>query len=213
LLIVPNVSLVNQTAKAFKQFSNGLVDWDIHTVGGKKGEFDQAKFDKCDMLITTYQSMLNIVPKCLENKLENLIMKSIKKGEEEKRQSDIMNIKRKLANARIMDICSDFSVVCVDECLHPDTMITKSNGDIVKISDIQEGDIVKTTNDNTLEFEDREVDFVHINLSKNNQMYELELDNGETIKITGNHKVKLTSGEYKRVDLLTLDDDILSIYD
>ena len=42
-------------------------------------------------------------------------MKSIKKGEEEKRQSDIMNIKRKLANARIMDICSYFSVVCVDE--------------------------------------------------------------------------------------------------
>jgi superfamily II DNA or RNA helicase len=115
LLIVPNVSLVNQTAKAFKQFSNGLVDWDIHTVGGKKGEFDQVKFDKCDMLITTYQSMLNLVPKCLENKLENLIMKSIKKGEEEKRQSDIMNIKRKLANARIMDICSYFSVVCVDE--------------------------------------------------------------------------------------------------
>jgi len=59
--------------------------------------------------------MLNIVPKCLENKLENLIMKSSKKGEEEKRQSDIMNIKRKLANARIMDICSYFSVVCVDE--------------------------------------------------------------------------------------------------
>jgi len=115
LLIVPNVSLVNQTAKAFKQFSNGLVDWNIHTVGGKKGEFDLDKFENCDMLITTYQSMLNLVPKCLENKLENLIMKRIKKGEEEKRQSDIMNIKRKLANSRLMDICSEFSVVCVDE--------------------------------------------------------------------------------------------------
>jgi len=115
LLIVPNVSLVNQTAKAFKQYSNGLVDWNIHTVGGKKGEFDPVKFAECDMMITTYQSMLNIVPKCLNNKLGNLIMKGIKKGEEEKRQGDIMNIKRKLASAKIMDICSDFSVVCVDE--------------------------------------------------------------------------------------------------
>jgi len=213
LLIVPNVSLVNQTAKAFHQYSNGLVDWNIHCVGGKKGEFDADKFAKCDMLITTYQSMLNLVPKCLDNKLGNLIMKGIKKGEEEKRQTDLMNLKRKLANAKIMDICSDFSVVCVDECLHPDMMITKSNGDIVKICDIQKGDIVKTVNDNTFDIENREVDYIHKNLSKNNQMYELELDNNETVKITGNHKVKLISGEYKRVDLLTLDDDILSIYD
>jgi len=115
LLIVPNVSLVNQTANAFRQYSNGLVDWNIHTVGGKKGEFNADKFAECDMLITTYQSMLNLVPKCLENKLNNLLMKGIKEGEEEKRQSDIMNLKRKLASAKIMDICSDFSVVCVDE--------------------------------------------------------------------------------------------------
>jgi superfamily II DNA or RNA helicase len=115
LLIVPNVSLVNQTAKAFEQYSNGLVKWNIHTVGGKKGEFDHKKFEECDMIITTYQSMLNLVPRCLENRLENLIMKPIKKGEEEKRQSDIMNIKRKLAESKILDMCSDFSVVCVDE--------------------------------------------------------------------------------------------------
>lgn len=115
LIIVPNVSLVNQTAKAFKQYSNGLVDWNIHTVGGKKGEFDPDKFSECDMMITTYQSMLNLVPKCLDTKLGNLLMKGIKKGKEEKRQSDIMNLKRKLSSAKLMDICSDFSVVCVDE--------------------------------------------------------------------------------------------------
>ena len=115
LLIVPNVSLVNQTAKAFQQYSNGLVDWNIHTVGGKKGEFNADKFAECDMLITTYQSMLNLVPKCLDNKLDNLLMKGIKEGEEEKRQKDIMNLKRKLQSAKIMDLCSDFSVVCVDE--------------------------------------------------------------------------------------------------
>ena len=115
LLIVPNVSLVNQTAKAFKQYSNGLVDWNIHTVGGTKGEFDPEKFAECDMLITTYQSMLNLVPKCLDNKLGNLILKRIKQGEEEKRQNDIMNYKRKLNQAKIMDLCSNFSVVNIDE--------------------------------------------------------------------------------------------------
>jgi superfamily II DNA or RNA helicase len=115
LLIVPNVSLVNQTEKAFKQYSNGLVNWNIHCVGGKKGEFNPEKFAECDMMITTYQSMLNLVPKCLENKLDNLIMKGIKKGGEEKRQSDIMNYKRKLAQSKIMNICSEFAVVCVDE--------------------------------------------------------------------------------------------------
>jgi superfamily II DNA or RNA helicase len=115
LLIVPNVSLVTQTAKAFKQYSNGLVDWNIHTIGGKKGEFDPDKFAECDLVITTYQSMLNLVPKCLDNKLGNLIIKGIKKGGEEKRQRDLINLKRKLANAKIMDLCSEFSVVCVDE--------------------------------------------------------------------------------------------------
>lgn len=114
LLIVPNITLVNQTAKAFKQYSNGLVDWNIHTVGGDDS-FDVDKFEQCDMLITTYQSMLNLVPKCIENRLENLILKKIKKGEEEKRQIDIMNTKRKLRDAKLLDLCSNFSVVCIDE--------------------------------------------------------------------------------------------------
>lgn len=115
LLIVPNVSLVNQTAKAFEQYSNGLVTWNIHTVGGKKGEFDPKLFEECDLLITTYQSMLNLVPKCLENKITNAQLKPIKRGEEEKRQSDISNLKKKLKEAQLLDICSSFSVVCVDE--------------------------------------------------------------------------------------------------
>jgi superfamily II DNA or RNA helicase len=115
LLIVPNVSLVNQTAKAFEQYSNGLVDWNIHKIGGPKNGFDLDKFNDCELVITTYQSMLNLVPACLDNKLGNLIMKGIKEGGEEKRQKDLMNLKRKLANAKIMNLCSEFNVVCVDE--------------------------------------------------------------------------------------------------
>jgi intein/homing endonuclease len=42
-------------------------------------------------------------------------------------------------------------------------------------------------------------------------MYEVLLSNGSTIKITGNHKVLLTSGIWKRVDELEIGDVINSI--
>jgi hypothetical protein len=106
---------------------------------------------------------------------------------------------------------SEYDAVIVDECLHPDTLITMSDGSIKKIKDVKEGDIVKTTNDITLEIEDKQVDYIYKNLSKSNQMYELEMEDGRVIKITGNHKVKLNNGVYKRVDELTIDDEILSI--
>lgn len=104
----------------------------------------------------------------------------------------------------------DFDTVIVDECLHPDTMISMSDGTSKKISDVKSGDLVLTTNDDTLEIESKEVDFVYHNLSKGNQMFELEMEDGTILKVTGNHKVKLVTGEYKRVDALTLDDEILN---
>jgi hypothetical protein len=103
-----------------------------------------------------------------------------------------------------------FDTVIVDECLHPDTMISMADGTFKKIKDVNAGDLVLTTNDDTLEIESREVDFVYRNLSKGNQMYELELEDGSALKVTGNHKVKLVTGEYKRVDQLNLNDEILS---
>jgi intein/homing endonuclease len=104
----------------------------------------------------------------------------------------------------------EFGAVVVDECLHPDSIVTMADGSKKKISEVKEGDWVKTTNDNTLQIENRKVDYIYKNLSKGNQMYELEMEDGSSIKITGNHKVKLSSGIYKRVDELTESDDILS---
>lgn len=104
----------------------------------------------------------------------------------------------------------EFDAVVVDECLHPDTLITMSDGSKKKICEVKEGDWVKTTNDNNLKVENRQVDFVYKNLSQDNQMFEIEMEDGSIIKITGNHKVKLTNGIYKRVDELTEDDDILN---
>jgi RNase P/RNase MRP subunit p29 len=108
------------------------------------------------------------------------------------------------------DYFDQFDAVIVDECLHPDTLITMSNGSKKRICEVKKGDWVKTTNDNTLQIENRQVDFVYKNLSQGNQMFEIEMEDGSIIKITGNHKVKLSSGIYKRVDELTEDDDILS---
>lgn len=105
---------------------------------------------------------------------------------------------------------AEFEAVMVDECLHPDTLITMSDGSKKRICEVKEGDWVKTTNDNTLQIEDRQVDFVYKNLSQGNQMFEIEMEDGSIIKITGNHKVKLSNGIYKRVDELTDNDDILS---
>ena len=115
LLIVPNVSLVNQTKNAFEQYSNGLVDWNILAVGGTKNNFDIEEFKKCNLLIITYQSLLNLIPKCIDSRLTNFIMKPIKKGKEEERNSEIVNLKRKLNEAKILNLGSYFSTVCVDE--------------------------------------------------------------------------------------------------
>lgn len=102
----------------------------------------------------------------------------------------------------------DFECVAVDECLHPESIITMGDGSKKKITEINIGDKVKTVNENTMKVEIKEVDTIYRNLSKGNQMYEIETENGKTLKLTGNHKVLLRNGEYKRVDELSLDDDI-----
>lgn len=58
ILIVPKVSLVDQTADAFeKEYQTGLVHWNIHKLGGTN-KFSEKAFSECDLLITTYQSVI-----------------------------------------------------------------------------------------------------------------------------------------------------------
>lgn len=127
LLIVPNISLVNQTAKAFDQYNNGMVKWNIHKIGGSDNDFNLEEFNKCNLLITTYQSLINMVPECIDKRLEKLIKKRVKKDDKDKRAEDITKLKKKLNEAKILDLFSKFKVVCVDEA-------HKSRGD--SISDI-----------------------------------------------------------------------------
>jgi intein/homing endonuclease len=42
-------------------------------------------------------------------------------------------------------------------------------------------------------------------------MYEIEMENGDILKITGNHKVKLIDGSWKKVEELDEYDEILYI--
>jgi len=103
------------------------------------------------------------------------------------------------------------NVLIVDECLHPETEITLFDGSTKKIKDIEIGDLVKTINEETGIIENKPVVKLHHNLNKGEQMYEIEMDNGDVLKITGNHKVKLINGSWKKVEDLKEEDEILYI--
>lgn len=105
----------------------------------------------------------------------------------------------------------DPKVLIVDECLHPDTEITLSDNSKKKIKDIEIGDLVKTINEETGLIENKPVVKLHHNLNKGEQMYEIEMDNGDVLKITGNHKVKLIDGTWKKAEDLNEEDEILYI--
>ena len=109
------------------------------------------------------------------------------------------------------EFLKQFTILIVDECLHPDSMITMGDGSKKPIKEVVVGDIVKTVNEKTKAIENKPVVKLHHNISKNNQMYCLTLENGETVKITGNHKVMLKTGAWKKVEDLNVDDDIIEI--
>lgn len=60
LIIVPKVSLLNQTYEAFDQeYNTGLINLKLMRVGDKF-KFKQKEFDECEILISTYQSLKNL---------------------------------------------------------------------------------------------------------------------------------------------------------
>lgn len=103
-----------------------------------------------------------------------------------------------------------FDCIVVDECLDEESDILMADGNVKKIKDIIPGDMVKTLNEKTNKIEIKPVEKLHINIPSGD-MYEIEMETGEKLKITGNHKV-FTSTGWKRTDELTTDDKIISIY-
>ena len=100
----------------------------------------------------------------------------------------------------------DFNACFNDECLDKDTMVLMADGTEKKISDVKEGEKVYTYNRLTNEKEIHEVEYVYHGLSKGEKLYSLEMEDGTTLKITGNHKV-LTQRGWVRVDELNCDDN------
>lgn len=115
LLIVPNVSLVTQTAEKFELYSkNKKRKWKVHTIGGDD-KFDQKAFEECEILITTYQSLINMTPIILSKRLDDLIRKKVKKGEEDKNKAEIERVKENLKRFSEYDLFKWFKVVNIDE--------------------------------------------------------------------------------------------------
>ncbi|CAB4159518.1 SSL2 DNA or RNA helicases of superfamily II [uncultured Caudovirales phage] len=59
LIIVPNISLVGQTVEKFVMYAQPGKEWNVCPIGGKD-KFSQEKFDKADIVISTYQSLQNL---------------------------------------------------------------------------------------------------------------------------------------------------------
>lgn len=111
---------------------------------------------------------------------------------------------------KTLDYFKGIDIVFVDECLHPDSLIRMTDSTQKKISDVQIGDWVETVNQTTGEIESREVEFVYENLSQED-MYEIETEDGRILRLTGNHKVLTDELVWKRVDELRENDEILDI--
>ena len=109
-------------------------------------------------------------------------------------------------------ILTDIDILLVDECIRKNTLISTIKGDI-KIQNIKIGDFVKSFNKITNKIEYKPVLNTWKNLNKSNsyeEFLEIELENGNIVHLTPNHKVYTDKG-YKRADELSESDNILFI--
>lgn len=59
LVVVPNISLIDQTAEKFEgDYQTGLLTYNILRIGGNN-KYSDKKFLECDMVVSTYQSLKN----------------------------------------------------------------------------------------------------------------------------------------------------------
>jgi hypothetical protein len=117
-----------------------------------------------------------------------------------------------LSDKTDLSILADVKILLVDECIRKNTLISTNRGDI-KIQNINIGDLVKSFNKNTNKIEYKPILNTWKNLNKSNsyeEFLEIELENGNIVHLTPNHKVYTDKG-YKRADELSECDDIFFI--
>ena len=103
----------------------------------------------------------------------------------------------------------------LDGCLHEDTLIKTEHGDkTIKeiVHSKYEGNVYSyNVNANKLELKPI---LNHFNNGYSDNWYEIEFENGETVKVTGNHQIWIPSiNQYKRVDELIVNADIVLHFD
>ncbi len=98
-----------------------------------------------------------------------------------------------------------FDAIIVDECFSPKTRVLTISG-WKPICHLAKTDKIYNINKNN-EVKIDEIVKIHTNLS-NEQMFELEFDNGTKLHVTGNHKLMMEDGSWKRADEITFEDDI-----
>jgi len=103
---------------------------------------------------------------------------------------------------------TQWNVLIGDECLHPETEITMSDGTTKKIKYIVEGDLVLTLNEYTKKNEINKVLKLHNNLSVSEKTYKIKTKYGKELIITGNHKIMTDKG-WKETQNLNVGDKLL----
>jgi hypothetical protein len=94
-------------------------------------------------------------------------------------------------------------------CITGDTVISTVIGDM-RIEDIPEGSIIHVySEDNRNIVESNECTVKK--MGEVTELYHLTLEDGTVLKFTGDHRLKLTDGTYKKVSELTVNDDIVEV--
>lgn len=106
-----------------------------------------------------------------------------------------------------IDLIQSYDTVLIDECLHPDSLVSMKDGTKKRIEDIVVGEEVVTKNEDTGDIEFNKVNKVYKNLhiSMGEKMYKVYTEDGNCLFVTGNHKVKTLDG-WKRIDQLSITD-------
>ena len=143
---------------------------------------DRKEFDKMHT-ICTWQSL-------------EVLRKAAKKGDID-------------AEAKLLYFSESVCVIA-DECFAAGTLVLTPSG-YVPIEELTVGDTVINYDQQTSKFKEDVVVKCHTNLehTASEKMYELKMDNGDVIKVTGNHKF-LTKTGWVRADELTTSHDIVS---
>ena len=94
-------------------------------------------------------------------------------------------------------------------CFHPDTLVKTRLGPVA-ISELSKGDEVLSYDEPTEKFVWRPISNVVETPSANLQKVEIELENGQIIKCTSNHKWLTENRGWIEAGKLTIDDDLVS---